>query len=351
LRRPTSLPQGSGELLAIPSYRRYVASSTLGAFASTVQFLAQGWLLLTIAPGGWALVAFLAVRLGVKSVFALPAGVLADRLPRARLYAWMRVASAAGSAISACALLTPEPLLVALAGAAVAAASHALDLPAHRALQGEVQPEPLLERGLALGTSGHHAASLAAPVVAFPLAASLGAGAPLALSGVVFAIAAVPAFRIVPAATRVARTRAHHDIAAALRFVAGAPIVIALLLAMTLPSVVDKAVAVALPSQAGAEGEGSFGLVLAAPELGGIAVGFVLAALRWQFTPWIPLFSAGAYALTITAASIAAVVIGFELIALALFIGGCAKTTLITSALAGIQRHVPAEMRGRIMTI
>lgn len=51
------------------------------------------------------------------------------------------------------------------------------------------------------------------------------------------------------------------------------------------------------------------------------------------------------------ASNMTGVAIGIEAIAVALFLAGCAKTTLITSALAGMQRHVPEHLRGRIMTI
>jgi MFS family permease len=339
-------------LLSIRSYRLYFLSSTLGSFASAVQFLAQGWLVLHIGPAAWALTAFLAIRIGMKSLLAVPAGLLADRIPRSTLYAWMRVGSGIGSLVSAGALLTPHPLAVALLGAGIAAASHAIDLPAHRALQGQVQPEEYLERALSFGSGGFHIAALLAPVIAFPLAAAFGAPIPLLISAGIFAVAAVPAFLITPTRCERIPAKARHDVSAALQFVAQTPIVVALVLAMTLPSVVDKAVVVALPSQSGADQHSeTMGFVLAAPELGAIAVGFVLAAVRWQFAPWITLVSAGAYATGIATASFVGLTAGVEAIALALFLAGCAKTTLITSALAGIQRHVPEHMRGRILTI
>jgi MFS family permease len=349
-----SVPRWAGyrALLSIRSYRLYFASSTLGAFASAVQFLAQGWLMVELGPAAWALTAFLVVRIGVKSLLAVPAGLLADRVPRSTLYAWMRVGSAGGSIISAAALVSPEPMLVALLGAGVAAASHAIDLPAHRALQGQVQPDEYLERGLSFGTGGFHIASLAAPIVAFPLAAGLGAPVPLLVSAAAFALAALPAFLIAPIRCTRERMPASHDLSTALRYVWQTPIVVALLLAVSLPSIADKAVAIMLPSVSGTDDNAqAMGLVLAAPELGAIAIGFVLAAVRWQFAPWITALSAGAYATGIATASVVGLAAGVEAIAIALFLAGCAKTTLITSALAGIQRHVPEHMRGRIMTI
>jgi MFS family permease len=346
------LPQGYRELFAHGPYRFYLASSTLGSFASAVQFLGLGWLTVMVAPNpGWALASFFAVRLGVKMLFAVPAGLAADRVCRKTMYAWMRIGLAGASVLAAIAILTPSPLAVALIAVGVSSAAHALDLPAHRALQGDVQPQHLLERAMSLGSSGYHVAALVAPIIAFPLAASVHVSAPLWISAVIFGIAAVPAFAIpTHRATRIVKG-ASHDVRAALRFVSETPIVVALLLATTLPTVVDKAVLMTLPSAADNDQSHSLGLVLAAPELGAIAVALLLAAINWRFATWIPLVAAGGYAAGVAAASVAGFVVGVELIFVALFLAGCAKTTLITSALAGIQRHVPADMRGRIMTI
>ena len=327
----------------------YFASSSLGSFASAVQFLAQGWLVMHLGPAAWALGGFLIVRVGVKVLLTLPAGLAADRLPRATIYAWMRVGAGLSSVLAMTALFVPHGMFVALFAVGVTAATHALDLPAHRALQGEVQPDDALERGLSLGTGGYHVASLLAPVVAFPLAAAFGPGAPLALSAVAFFAAAVPAFALRSRRCIPSRSPARHDVSAAVRFLAATPIVLALLLATTVPAIVDKAVAVSLPAQNGHHD--SMGFVLAAPELGAIVVGLLMGGLNWRFAPWIPLVSAGGYAAGVAAASLAGVAVGIEMIAVALFLAGCAKTTLITSALAGMQRHVPAEMRGRIMSI
>ncbi len=351
IRRLPLLPAGYRQLLSCRPYRLYFASSTLGAFASAVQFLAQGWLIVALAPGATALIAYLVVRLGVKALLAVPAGLIADRVPRSQIYAWMRVLAGVSSLVAVGALFSPYPVVVALVATAIAAAAHAFDLPAHRALQGEVQPPEQLERGLSFGSGGFHIASLLAPIIAFPLASWAGAGAPLMLSALVFFAAAAPAFAITPTKLIRLPARAHQDVSSALRYLAGTPAVIALLLATTLPSLVDKAVVIALPSASSAGDHSAFGLVLAAPELGAITIGFVMAALNWRFAPWIPIVSAGGYAAGVTAASFAGLAVGIEMIAIALFLAGCAKTTLITSSFAGIQRLVPAEMRGRIMTI
>jgi MFS family permease len=327
----------------------YLASSTLGVFGSLVDFLAMGWLIVTLGANAWALAAFLLLRLGTKFAAAVPAGLLADRRPRATIYAWMRVVSGCAALLGAAAAW--QGLLpLALAAAAISALSHALDLPAHRALQGEVQPEHQLERGISAANGGSHAAALLAPIVALPLGGAFGMTVPLLLAAAAFFVSAAFAFRI--PARPIARIASHarHDVASALRFVWGAPIVIGLLLATALPPTIDKTITILMPSASGHDG-GGFGLVLAAPEMGAIVLGVVLATVPWRFSPWMPLVSAGMYTGGVVASSLAGLTLGMEMIAVALFLTGCAKTALVSSALAGIQRHVPHEMRGRIMTV
>jgi MFS family permease len=345
------LPSRWRELLSYRDYRSYFASSTIGAFASAVQFLAQGWLLFTLAPGGVALTAFLVVRFGVKSLLAVPAGLVADRYPRATLYAWMRAGSGAGSAISALAIITPDPIVVALIGAGIAGAAHAIDLPAHRALQIDVQPPQHLERGLAFGTSGFHVASLIAPVVAFPVAAAFGPESALLLSATAFAVAAWFAFRIEPKPVTQHHEASQRSLAAPLRLIRETPVVLMLLVATVLPSIIDRALAISLPATSGGGHGSTFGIVLAAPEAGGIVIAMLMSTLNWRFAPWMPIVAAGAYGAGVAAATFAGLLVGVEALALSLFLAGCARATLTTSAMAGIQRHVPAHLRGRIMTI
>jgi MFS family permease len=342
---------GVRDLFSIRPYRLYFASSTIGAFASAAQFLAIGWLVVAIAPDGPAVFAYLAVQFVAKMLLAVPAGLVADRLPRASVFAWMRIASGTASLLAAGALFSSSPMFVALAAAALAAAAHAFDLPAHRALQCEVQPRVQLERGLSLGSSGFHIAALVAPIVTFPLWVSAGPETPLLISAAAFFIAAIPAFAItLSPVVRAEGSHAKKDVREALRFLIDSPAVLALLLISVLPPVMGKVMSIALPTSSGHEGDGSFGLVLAATEFGAIFAGLVMTTVTWRFKPWIPTASALAYGGAIGAACVV-MPVGAVAIGAALFLAGCAKTMLTSSAVAGIGSYTPAEMRGRLMTI
>ncbi|HXK32702.1 MAG TPA: MFS transporter [Dehalococcoidia bacterium] len=345
------VPRGAFDLLlSHRPYRLYFASSSMGAFASAVEFIALGWLVVELSPGVLGVAAFFAIRFGAKVLLAVPAGLAADRYPRVTLYASMRVMSGLAALLGAGALLTAWPLEVALLAAGLSAAAHAMDLPAHRALQGDIYPRERLEQAISFGTGGFHIATLLAPIVALPLATVFGPGMPLLVAGAAFFMASMPAFRL--PSTRVERVAAtaKADVLAAVGFVARTPLVLGLLLAGCVPSVVDKCVTVMLPSSSGNE-HGAFGVVLAAPEMGAIAIGFGLAAVPWRFSPWIPAVCGAAYVASVAAVSFAGLAMGPASIGLALFAGGCAKTGLMASAMAGMQRLVPAEMRGRVMTV
>ena len=318
-----------------------------------MQFLGHGWLLLAIAPGAMAVVAYMGTQLAVKAVLAVPAGILADRWPRTSMYAWMRVLAGIASIVGAAALASPAPMIVALAAAAVASAAHALDLPAHRSLMCDVQPREQLERGLSLGSSGFHVAALLAPIVAFPLSAYWGPQVALLLSAAVFFVAAIPAFSIrEEAGTRAPERRAAGaaDALEAVRFVLASPAILLPMSLSAIPPVIGKIVQVALPAASGHEGDGSFGLVLAATEAGAICAGLLMAGVTWRFNPSLPPMAAAAYALAIVA------VCGFTpfgglALAAALFVVGCSKTALVSTAVAGLHHYAPRQMRGRLMTI
>ena len=305
-----------------------------------------------MAPAGPALFLYFGVQFATKSLLAVPAGVVADRLPRASIYAWMRAVSGVASLVALLAFVAPFPLLFVLIAAALASGAHAFDLPAHRALQCEVQPQEHLERGLSFGSTGFHVAALLAPIVAFPLWTAFGPTMPLLISAVAFFVASVPAFGITPAP--VERTeRAQHagrDIGDALRFVTGAPVVVALLLVSVVPPLAGKVLAITLPSASGHEGDASFGLVLAATEFGAISAALLMTTVTWRFSLWLPPASAVLYAAAIAAACVV-MPLGAVAIGAGLFIAGCAKTMLMTSAVAGISHHTPREIRGRLMTI
>jgi MFS family permease len=347
------LPGAWRELASHRNYRFYFASSTLGAFASTVQFLGHGWLLLSIAPGAVAVVAYMGTQFAVKVLLVVPAGILADRWPRASIYAWMRVASGFASLVGALALLSPAPIAVALIAAALAGAAHAFDLPAHRSLMCDVQPREQLERGLSLGSSGFHVAALLAPVLAFPLSAYRGPELALLLSAAVFFIAAIPAFAISDVVEHPPQPLVPHaagDAREAFRFLLASPAVLLPMLLSALPPVMGKIIQIALPSLSGHEGDGSFGLVLAATELGAICAGLMMAGVDWRFGPSLPPLTALGYTVSI-AAVCALTPLGGLAMASALFLVGCSMTALVSTSVAGIPHYAPRQLRGRLMTI
>jgi hypothetical protein len=136
----------------------------------------------------------------------------------------------------------------------------------------------------------------------------------------------------------------------ALRFVLASPAVLLPMSLSAVPPVMGKIVQIALPAASGHEGDGSFGLVLAATELGAISAGLLMARVDWRFKPSLPPLTAVAYTLAI-AAVCSMTLFGGLALACALFLAGCTKTALVSTAVAGIHHYAPQRMRGRLMTI
>jgi hypothetical protein len=136
----------------------------------------------------------------------------------------------------------------------------------------------------------------------------------------------------------------------ALRFVVASPAVLLPMSLSAVPPIIGKIVQIALPAVSGHEGDGSFGLVLAATELGAICAGLLMAGVNWRFKPSLPPLTAVAYTLAIVAVCSTTLYGGLAL-AMALFLVGCTKTALVSTAVAGIHHYAPRRLRGRLMTI
>jgi hypothetical protein len=131
------------------------------------------------------------------------------------------------------------------------------------------------------------------------------------------------------------------------RYLAATPIVAALLLAETLPSVVSKVVVLLLPSLV--HGGGTTSLAMIATEVGALLAAGVLALAPVRLGYRGLCAAAAAYTLLIVLASTVSHE-GEVLVAL-LGCAGMAKLALTTGALARVQEIVPTHLRGRVLAV
>lgn len=167
-------------------------ASAFGNFAFTVALAA-----LVVEHGGDAgtVGTVLAIAALGLVVFALPAGVIADRIPR-RL-ACVIADLARMSTLAAIALVgggAPTAVIAALAF--VCGMGEALFEPAYRGLVPRVLPDELLQSGNALGALSSQLALFLGPAIAGVVIAASGATPALALSAAIFALSWIAMLRV-----------------------------------------------------------------------------------------------------------------------------------------------------------
>jgi MFS family permease len=336
-----SVPRRGGVELH-SQYRALVASNTLTALASGMQQLLQGWLAVTWGHSLLFLAVFAVLRIVPKLLLTVPAGIICDRVPRLRVLVATRVGNVFVSVLPLLGFVLPVPLAWVLVAVVLGGVLHAFDMPAGRAVLGDVTDEADLCSVISLNHGGSHLAALIGP----PLAYLMGPPG-LLVAATLFLIASVLTSLLRPASTgrEQCSSAISADIGEFLTFMQRAPTAATLIVLGAAPGVVDKAVALALPSLSSG---GVTGIALMAPE-----VGALMAAVALSIQPLR--FSIGAILLTIVCyALLLGFALGFsyepEFLIVGLFAAGIAKLTFNTGTQTRLQQTVPPGLRGRALS-
>lgn len=312
-----------------------------------MQLLLHGWLAVSWGRSPWFLAVFAASRLGPKVALTLPAGIICDRVRRTRILLGSRWLGVLASLLPLAGFAAPWPVAWVLAASALAGVAHAFDLPAGRAVLADLTPKDDLDAAVALNSAGFHVSALVGPPLASVLVAGPGRPAALMASAAVLVLAAIAAGTLPAVRPRRRPAPAASDATGLVRYLASAPAVILLLLAGSAPSVVDKAVALLLPSMTA--GSGTVSVALLAPELGALLAATLLAVAPVRLGTKALVAAAVTYAVLIGVASRSAQ--EAETLVAALGFAGMAKLAINATALARVQHVVPAELRGRVLAV
>ncbi|MGH7486313.1 MAG: MFS transporter [bacterium] len=338
--RPTGL-----SVLRNPPLAALISSNMFTSLGGSMQLLLHGWLAVQWGHSLWMLAALGATRILPKLLGAVPAGILCDRLPRTRVLAATRGAAVVASLVPLLGFVAPFPLLWVLAASSIGGAVHALDLPAGRGTLGDVSEPADLDAAVAFNSAGGHFAALVGPLIAFGLASWPGRPAALIASGAVLATAAVLSRRIPDLMPR--RKAVADGVRPLVRYLRSAPTATLLILVGVAPVLVDKAIALGLPSKAG--GGASVGFALAAPEVGGLLAAGVLAIAPRRLGVGAIAAAGVLYAVFVFAA--AQNLREGEVLIVMLAAAGVAKLVMIATAQARLQGIVPPSVRGRVFAL
>jgi hypothetical protein len=348
--RPLQFP-----VLKEDAYRRFWYAALAHNVAGWLLFAAQGWLLLELTDQPATVALFLTLRLGVKGLLGLPAGAVTDRLGPLPVLRAARFADALPALLLlGAAAIGQLHVVVLLASAVLAAAIQAFDQPAHRSLLHRYAPGDLLVGGVALSATASTLATLLGPVMLVVVAATAGVLWALLLHVLLSLLSgAILLGNRDPRRPPAHATRGTGGGAwAAIRLLASAPALLALIVLAGSPGLLDRLLALTTPSYAAERSAGAAGLTLffLAPAAGALLGSAMLAALGGVVQRLLPV------ALSSGSAALLSVVLlttsPFFLITVGLFLLlGAAKAAFSITMMAALQRRVPDHARGRILAL
>jgi MFS family permease len=337
------------------NYRLYFAGQVISLSGTWMQNIALAWLVLrlTHSPVAIGLLAFF--RFAPFSVFALPAGVLADRFDNRRTMMLMQAVSMAISAALAGLVLTGQAVLWEVYVLAVLAGTAAVfDAPNRHALTFQMVGRDELPNAVALNASLFNGSRVIGPAIGGVVIAAAGVGVCFAINAVSFlavlgALALMRKRDLYPLERREAPRMlagARHG----LGYVWRTPSIRLVLIMTTVVSTVGFNFHVLVPVLAsktlhvGAEVFGALGAAFGAGALVGALLAASLGRASWKAT----LLGSAGFSTTLLALAAEASVWP---IAVLLFLTGVFFTTWTANSQSIIQLTAPDHLRGRVLSI
>jgi len=329
----------------------YLISRSLMGVANTMLVMTLGWHLYELTGDAWSLAFVGLAQIIPVYAFFFVSGIVIDYVPRIWV---LRVCGfVEGLAVIGIGFLmtSPDPNLWAIYGLIVIhGTGRAFQGPASQAIVPNIVHESVLDRAVAVSTTAWNTAMIFGPAVGGLLIAWLDRSTYFVIASLI-AIAfvnlyLVPTFKVAHSTDRTLRS--FFD---GLRFVKNQPVILGGL-TVDMLMVGFGSVMVLLPIyaidvlQVGAE---SLGIMRAAPALGSISVGLILASRP-------PMRQAGQrlfIALTVFALSILVFAISnsYWLSLLALFVYGASDMISMNLRLAMVHRATPDHLRGRVSAV
>ena len=345
------LPVESTALLAYPSFVRFWLARLTGVMSNQMLMLALAWQMYDLTSSAWDLGLVGLFQFVPALLMALPAGHVADRLHRGRIFAVCMLAQALVAALLVLSTYgdwTTRELILALS--VVLGIGRAFQMPAQQALIPVLVPPFLLQRAISMGSIGMQLAIVGGPAlggVLYGAGASTVYGACLALSLVSAALTFTVHYRHVPA--QGAATLA--SVFAGVAFVWRRQVLLGAM-SLDLFAVLLGGATALLPIYARDilhTGPQGLGLLRAAPAIGALFMTLLLVRFPLQRHAGYKLIGAvGVFGL-------ATLVFGlsdhFALSMLALVVTGAADSISVVTRLTLMQLDTPDDMRGRVSSV
>lgn len=350
-------PRDSISALYYRNYRYFWFGALLSNVGTWLQLVAVGWVVLQITNSAFYLGLSNFASLAPVFVFALFAGLAADRFDRRKLIIVTQVIMMIFAFIlglfSSLHIMTVYSIIIIIFASGIALA---FNFPSWQAIVPDLVPKKDLLNAIALNSAQFNAARLIGPAVAGLILATWGATSCFYLNAASF-LAVIAALALIqpdpnPRTKRESDETIWQYATSGIRYAKDDHLVAILLLSVGLISICATPYTTLMPIYAksilkvGARG---YGFLLAASGLGAVLGGFLIAPLS-GYTKKQTVIKSGVVLLTI-ALLIFAFSKSFVVSMIALAIVGGSVLGILSTMNSALQTRVPNKIRGRIMSL
>lgn len=339
------------ELFAQTQFMRFWVSRLAGIMANQMLMVAVGWHMYDITASAWDLGMVGLFQFVPALVMTLPAGHVADRLHRARIFATCMMAQACVAALLLWATLTGHASRELILGLSVVLGlARAFQMPAQQALTPLLVPREMLQRAIAVSSSGMEMAVISGPALGgllYTTGATTVYASCAALMLLAFTLAVAIRYDFVPAR----HSGSWRDVFAGLHFVWQRKVLLGAT-SLDLFAVLLGGATALLPIYAKDilhTGPVGLGLLRAAPAVGALTMSLVLT--RWPLDRKVGprlLLAVGVFGLATLVFGLSS---SFWLSMLALALTGAADNVSVVTRLTLTQLETPDAMRGRVAAV
>jgi MFS family permease len=339
------------DLIAQRQFIRFWLARLAGTIANQMLMVAVAWHMYDITSSPWDLGLVGLFQFVPALVMTLPAGHVADRVHRARIFAGCMMTQALMALLLLAAThqhATSRELILGIS--VVLGVCRAFQMPAQQALTPQLVPRELLPRAIALSSSGMEAAIIGGPALGGVLYVT-GASTVYATCMVLLLVACTLALFVRYAHQRATGAATWDTFFAGLGFVWRHKLILGAT-SLDLFAVLLGGATALLPIYARDIlhiGPVGLGLLRAAPAVGALCMSLVL--VRWPLERHVGPKLMGAVAVF----GLAMVVFGlsehFMLSLLALAVTGAADNVSVVTRSTLVQLETPDEMRGRVSAV
>lgn len=339
------------ELFAQTQFVRFWVSRLAGIMANQMLMVAVGWHMYDLTASAWDLGMVGLFQFVPALVMTLPAGQVADRFNRARIFAACMLTQAGVASLLLWATLSGHASRELILGLSVALGlARAFQMPAQQALTPLLVPRELLQRAIAVSSSGMEVAVISGPALGgllYTTGASTVYVSCTVLMLVAFTLAVLIRYDFVPAR----KASSWGDVFAGLHFVWERKLLLGAT-SLDLFAVLLGGATALLPIYAKDilhTGPVGLGLLRAAPAVGALTMSLVLT--RWPLDRRVGpklLMAVGVFGLATLVFGLSS---SFWLSMVALAVTGAADNVSVVTRLTLTQLETPDEMRGRVAAV